>query len=185
MKRRKILFEKLQAAKAANNSKAVKRLQSQFKQCEKRMAIVDLKEGEDQLMLAQTQLASLEKQIKDTKDVDEKLMLMKLAEAKDNDVYDMQMYVRQLKSDVASFETPKAKAKKPAAKKGKKSVRKDLKKIMDNLPPARSEEELKKQYGPAMEHVRTLIHKAFADARKKGKAKSKKAPVRKAKGATR
>jgi len=177
--KRDAIYEQLQAAKATNDPKAVRRLQSLFNQCEKRMAVIDLREGEDHLVFVQAQLASLEKQINSTKNMDEKLMLMKLAEAKDNDVYDAQMFVRQLRNHVASFETPKTKAKKPAAKKSRKSVRKDLKKMMESLPPAHSKEELKREYGPAMEHARALVHKAFADARKKGRIKSKKAPSRK------
>ena len=121
--KRDAIYDQLLAVEATNDSKAVRRLKSQFNQCEKRLAIIDLREGEDHLVLVQAVLASLEKQMDATKNMNEKSILMKLAEAKDNDVYDAQMSVAQLKKRVAKFETPKAKNKKSAAQKGKKSIR--------------------------------------------------------------
>ena len=105
------IYDRLVQAKASQDVKAVRRLRGQLRECEKRMAVIDVQESEDHLCATQTQLAMLEKAIKESRNLSERTFLMKRAEEKENDVFDASIGLRDSKARLAQFNSPKAKKK--------------------------------------------------------------------------
>lgn len=95
-----VILTKLNRAEKENNAKAVQKWKLEFCKCSRGIDLIDLAQERDWLQVAEVELGVLNAQIASTRNLKDKVYLMKEAELKENDVFEQHIRIKQMERDL-------------------------------------------------------------------------------------